>query len=66
MCPKCKSRERYRKKDRASNWLSYVEEKGVYVLSLDTTHGLTIHILSAEEVESWICSNCGYEIGRWG
>jgi len=69
MCPKCKSWDRYRPIDRAK-WVygSVLDDNNKIDYSQYAVRALDggWHTVSAEVMESFICSNCGYEIGRWG
>ncbi len=59
MCPKCKSRKRYRlgklisMLPRRHNVIRFLPKGG-------------IKFISPLEKMSFYCSDCGYEIGRWG
>lgn len=61
MCPKCKSRERYRLIDRLPqyppSWYFYRSFKIIQ------HNGL---VIKTRFEEVFFCSNCGYELGRWG
>jgi len=57
MCPKCKSRER-----RKLNPYDFPPSWG-YLNSFVFIRGLYIKLYP---FEVFYCSNCGYEIGRWG
>ena len=65
MCPKCKSRERERLLDKIHHRLCGRTQNGDYWVrneGMDTR----VYLFLREAIEYFFCSNCGYEIGRWG
>lgn len=62
MCPKCKSRDRERMFDKIPR--DRIFHCGdCYIIYADDGRA---YVWSKEIVESFFCSDCGYEIGRWG
>ena len=66
MWPKCKSGERYRLKDKMPPILPDTQGFSWHPAFVADTKEVQISHLTKEQLESFRCSNCGYEIGRWG